>query len=200
MLDKYAARHKVRGHSLIATFDAPVFVKAQKYCRVVAVANNIRLAIEMLRSRGYPPSRWRNAHAWKCVLSARRCISAHTCVLLYCLAIDCSKRDWATECNIFRACFRSIPEDADQSAWDHPRMENVDLRCSHLDALANLRCMGMVDTTSNSVHPSRRKSDIFKLVHYILSRRSIQSVRLLLVFLTGTATKKARFIPLNLRR
>ena len=63
MLDNYAARHKVRGHPLIGSFNAQAFARAQKYCRVGAVANTIRLAIKMLRSRGSLPYRWRNARA-----------------------------------------------------------------------------------------------------------------------------------------
>ena len=82
MLHNYAARHKVRGHPLIGSFNAQAFARAQKYCRVGAVAKFIRLAIKMLRSRGSSPYRWRNARAWKCVLSAESCISAHTCALL----------------------------------------------------------------------------------------------------------------------
>ena len=53
MLDNYAARHKVRGHPLIGSFNAQAFARAQKYCRVGAVANTIRLAIKMLRSSGF---------------------------------------------------------------------------------------------------------------------------------------------------
>ena len=50
MLDNYAARHKVRGHSLIVPFNAQAFAKAQKLCRVGAVASTISLAINALLS------------------------------------------------------------------------------------------------------------------------------------------------------
>ena len=143
--------------------------------------------------------------AWKCVLSASSCISAHTCARLYCRAIDDSKRDWATECNIFRAGFRSIPEDAAQSAWDHPRMENGDLRCNHLDAPRPIRDSefalygdGGYDIKLGASFSAQVK--YFQAVPLYFNHRSILSVRLPLVFLSGTATKKARFIPLNSRR
>ena len=74
MLDNYAARHKVRGHSLIDLFNAQAFAKAQKFCRVGAVANTIRLAINAARSRGSPPSSWRNSRAWRSVLPDSSCI------------------------------------------------------------------------------------------------------------------------------
>ena len=135
MLDNYAARHKVQGHSLIVPFNAQAFAKAQKLCRVGAVANTIRLAINALRSRGSPSPTWRNSRAWRSVLPDNSCISDHACATLYCLAADDSRRDWSSECNIFRVGIKSLPEDAHQSAWEHP----CDLRCNHLDAPCSTR-------------------------------------------------------------
>ena len=59
--------------------------------------------------------------------------------MLYRLATEDSKCDWYNECQIFRAKIKHIPEEAHQSAWEHPWSEYVDLRCSHLDAACSIR-------------------------------------------------------------
>ena len=200
MFDNYAARHKVRGHSLIDPFNAQAFAKAQKFCRVGAVANTGRLAINALRSRGSPPSSWRNSRAWRSVLPDSRCISAHSCATLYCLAADDSRRDWSSECNIFRAGTKAYLKMRINLPGSIPGrsmliLGAITLMPPALLGIVNLRCMATVDTMLNLEQSFLRRSNTFKTARYTLSRRSTLSARLPLASPIGMDTKKALYIP-----
>ena len=100
MLDNLAAKHKVQGHPLVGPFNAHAFSRAQKYCRVGAIANTIRRAIHDFRSRRSAIHHWSTTALWNSALPSDSCISAVTCVSLYRAAVTDMKRDWSTECRV----------------------------------------------------------------------------------------------------
>ena len=125
----------MRGHQLLGPVNYYEFKRAQKYCRVGVVANTIRLAIRELIIRCIQPIRWKTPSSWKLVLSEKSSVSAYTCASLYALAYSDSRKDWGSECSIFRVSLKSeIPEEWDQSAWNYLCPDRVDLRSMHLDA------------------------------------------------------------------
>ena len=135
MLDNLAAKHKVQGHLLVGPYNAQVFARAQKYCRVGFIANTIGRAIHDFLDRRCAVRHWSTTALWKSFLLANSWISAQSCASLYRVAVLDRNRDWSTECRLFCVEFaNSVSEEWDLSAWENPLATNIDFRAMHLDS------------------------------------------------------------------